>query len=226
MKSHKSAYLVLGVAVLMSCFAGARPVAACSCFCDSLCSGLGDCCSWCPDGRAESAQVQLTPLPGQGARIVVDGIASMGMDAGLSCIAGLQEVSGVRNVNSISVVNALTGELLYAFSPNNRSGESFEGLLTDLGRPAQASWLGFQVTLPNQLVAGVPTNFVFDVTLEKGVNVRKLASFLRQEGTFAGGSANPDGTLDFHHYFVRDLKDLDIQVNHPQRHPTALTPQK
>lgn len=205
--------------LLFLLFASAPPASACTCWCDSICGGLGDCCPWC-DGNAnasqasQGSQVTVTPLRGQQVRIMVSGLQSMEMEGG-SCGAGLLEVPGIKTVDSVRVINAVTGKPIYTFADNQISGRSFEELAEEVGGPTRGTWRGFQADVVTSVPDRVPSKFVIDVTLEKGVSLFKIANALRNRSGLGGGSANPDGSLDRHHVFLRDLKSMEFQIRIP-----------
>jgi hypothetical protein len=67
---------------------------------------------------------------------------------------------------------------------------------------------------------------VLEATLDEAVPFMQFATQLRRQGLLGGGSANPDGTLDLHHYFVRSMADMPFQVEIPGllQRPADATP--
>jgi hypothetical protein len=197
---------------------------ACTCYCDSICSQLGDCCyPGCGDQEASTAAaatVKVAPLPGHGARVVVTGLNTMAMSGGFDCSTALGGIPGVERITSLSLVHAKTGKPIYSFFGDDLAGRSFEELAADLDRgDPNTKWLGFHTRMENDVAGEIPSQFVIDVKLKRGVSFLKFASDLRNRGIFGGGSANVDGTLDLHHYFLRDLKNFDFQIKIPRGKP-------
>ncbi|MCB1033990.1 MAG: hypothetical protein KDD47_09175 [Acidobacteria bacterium] len=201
--------LALGFAL-----AAPTPASACGCYCDSLCGRLGDCCPWCPGGGQTELSAVVTPTgPGQ-AQITVNNAVTTSMVTGVDCITGMEEVRGMASVERIQLINVADGTLLYEFLPSEASTSSFNDLEATFPRPsAVESWSGFHGVVPRDIPDGTVAAFVIDVTLNEGVTVQNLARELRRHGSLAGGSGNEDGTLDFHHFFLRDFRNIPVAVN-------------
>ncbi|MFL6237273.1 MAG: hypothetical protein ACJ76N_29375 [Thermoanaerobaculia bacterium] len=146
----------IGLVALVALVAVQDRASACSCFCDSLCSTYGDCCSWCSGGIGSAAtaqvkaQVKIIPAGQHGARIKVTGLQTMEMPAAFDCASALSNVAGVQKVSSVALVNRLTGKPVYTYFSEEASGQSFEELATDIGRGGpNTKWLGFHAQTGN-----------------------------------------------------------------------------
>src|SRR5918992_1331852 len=229
MKGHCTLQLVRGLGLalvaLVALFAAQDQASACSCYCDEYCHMLGDCCSWCAGGAAVSsgpAEISVSPLGAHGARIKVSGLQTMAMSGGFDCSAALGNISGIQRVNSVTLVNARTGRPIYKFGREELAAQSFDELATDLGRGgANTKWLGFHTRKERAVAGEIPSQFVIDVTLKRGVSFLKFANDLRDRGMLGGGSAHADGSLDLHHFFLRDLKAFDFLITVPSTPPNG-----
>jgi hypothetical protein len=79
--------------------------------------------------------------------------------------------------------------------------------------------MGFHTQMDTGIPGQIPAQFVIDVRLKPGVSFLKFANDLRRHGLLGGGSALPDGSLDLHHYFLRDMKSFEFQINIPRDKP-------
>lgn len=188
------------------------PAVACTCFCDSICDELGDCCFPGCGGPIEAFQATVTPL-GQGKAIVtLGGALTTNMLAGSACLTAFPSFDGVAQVDAIRLVNTATGEPIYSFASNELSATSVQELIaTSDPELAAQEWLGFHAVVPVTVPDGVLTQFALEVTLAPGANYRDLVRAVDQQVVVAG-SADVEGALDFHHAWIRSLDDADVRI--------------
>jgi hypothetical protein len=173
-----------------------------------------------PSGLAVSGDTKVTMLPNHRALIKVGLYATPEMTQTYDCAVALAPVPGIKRINQVSLVDANTGQRLpnYSFVRNGAANSEFSSLLTDLGiKTARAgNWQGFSTEVLNGSKGGIIHSFLLEVTLEDGVTPRQLLKAIRAHGMLSNGSANPDGTLDYGHYFLRDLGAGGLTVIAPR----------
>lgn len=195
------------------------------CYCDDLCEYYRDCCHWSRcvyAAESNPAEVQVSPLGDHSARISLNGSYALLPEADLLYAAGLWQVPEIRSVDAVKAVNALTGRPIPTVFLNEVFADSFEGLISKVSpnNLGIAEWPGFLTERPNTRVAGFPIKVVFDVSLENGVDLPRLALALQSKGAFISGPANPDGSLGVHRLSLRELKGLKVQIM-TERRPAA-----
>ena len=220
----KSGLVIVSVfAIALVTMLAPTPAAACTCFCDSICEVLGDCCWLGCGGGIEAAttidsSVSVTPVGERGAQIQVIGALTMAMEGATSCVAGVPQLSGVASVDSIHLKNVTTGEVIYEFHPNRKASATLSKLGQNEGpRGLAQDWDGFHAYVADSVPSGIATAFEINVTLAEDTSFRDLVFALRSGGALSGGSAHADGALDFHHYFVRGLAEMPIAIRSPSR---------
>lgn len=204
-------YCALALTVF-AMLAGTPPALACTCYCDSICGELGDCCPGCgPGGPVVALEATVTPL-GQGVALVtLGGSLTTQMAAGSACLTAFSNFDGVAQINSIALVNAATGTPIYSFTPNELSAESVKALIAESGDSELAAqeWLGFHGVVPRDVPDGIVTQFALEVSLEPGANYYDLLRAVQSQ-VMVAGSADLEGSLDLHHVWLRSLADTPV----------------
>lgn len=206
--------VVLALGVFLG---GSSPAAACNCFCDSICEILGDCCfPGCGGDRLTGVTVR--PLPDNQALILFNGGHATEMAVSASCLVGFPVLDEIAFVESVEILDAATGAVLHTTTASELAIDSVREILVRSGAKEIASgdWLGFVGTVAEDVPDGTRTQFALQVTLQPGTSYRELAKALQLQGHLVGGAANPDGTSDFHHYFVRNLGAAHVEVESPR----------
>ena len=174
-----------------------------------------------PSGLAVPGDTKVTMLPNHRALIKVGTYATPEMTRTYDCAVTLAPVPGVKRVNRVTLVDAMTGQRLpnYSFVRNGAANSEFSSLLRDLGIKTSrtGNWQGFSTEVLNGSKGGIIHSFLLEVTLEDGVTPRQLLKAIRSHGMLSNGSANPDGTLDYGHYFLRDLGIGGLTVTAPRK---------
>jgi len=170
-----------------------------------VCTGGGNV----PSGLAIAGDTKITMLPDHKALIKIGTYATPEMTRTYNCAVALTPVPGIRRVDRVTLVDAKTGRRLpnYAFVRNGAANSEFGKLMSELGMNASraGNWQGFSTEVLYGSQGGIIHSFLLEVTLEDGVTPRQLLKSIRGSGMLLNGSANPDGTLDYAHYFLRDL---------------------
>jgi hypothetical protein len=173
-----------------------------------------------PNGLTIPGDTKVTMLPNHRALIKVGTYSTPEMTNTYNCAVTLAPVPGVKRVNRVTLVDAMTGQRLpnYSFVRNGSANSGFSSLLGDLGikTAREGNWQGFSTEVLNGSKGGIIHSFLLEVTLEDGVTPRQLLKAIRAHGMLSNGSANPDGTLDYGHYFLRDLGAGGLTVIAPR----------
>ncbi len=190
----------------------AGPSSACSCFCDDICSLLGDCCPWCRAGDIPT-RVRVEPLVDQEVLITVTGPLTTKMSGG-GCSIGLDKSVGFQEVHGAQLINVASGDVIYDFESSEGAGSSLEKLTSQAGldQVQGTDWSGFYAPANSEVPDGIATQFSIRATRKDSVPLRMLLWNIQHGGLLAGGSAEADGSFDFHHYFVRGLGEMDLDA--------------
>lgn len=202
----------------------AGPVQACNpnCCWDTSCSCCNPavCENNLASGLLPAGETQVTFLSPHRALIEVQAYSTMEMESESECAVAFPEIDGIERIERVTMVDAATGAPLAGYRewvPNDLAGNDFAQLASQAGlTPARPKrWQGFVTTISPGLTSGIRHSFLLEVTLKRGVTLNRLISALRSEGVMANGSANFDGSLDLHHYYLRRLGDGDIHFTLP-----------
>jgi len=151
------------------------------------------------------------------------------MDVTYECSVAFPIVPGIKRIDKLTLVEDATGLPLphYQWASSDAAIGQFQRLAeddADMANAAEMQWQGFFSQVQGGSKGGIMHSFVFEVTLEPGTTLPKLLAALRAQGVLVNGSANPDGTLNYGHYYLRRVGDGDVHLVFPSDHPIDRAP--
>ena len=160
----------------------------------------------------------MSLLPGNKAVIDIGNYTTPEMDRSYECVMAFGPVDSIERIDKVSLVNVGTRRLLpnYDWARNDTPNFELSALFRDSGMMTNApaaGWQGFFTQVPGGSRGGVIHRFRLEVTLKKGTIPEQLLSDLRTQGILANASANPDGTLDYGHYHLRQISNGNLHLN-------------